>query len=98
MLSPNTMTALEGLTKAGVLAPDAAADLTGALRLWHNVQQMLKLTTLDQEIDESEAPPSLLSLMAGAAGAVDFAALKRDMDDKAARAVARYRDIAGRGD
>ncbi len=98
LLHQNTMAALGGLAAANVLTPDAASDLTGGLRLWHNVQQMLKLTTLDQEIDESEAARSLLALMARVSGAVDFAALKRDMDDKAARALARYRDIVERGD
>jgi glutamate-ammonia-ligase adenylyltransferase len=97
LLNGNTMAALEGLAAAGVLSADAAADLTGALRLWHQVQQLLKLTTLDQEIDEAEAAPSLLALLARAAGAVDFAALKRDMDDKAARAFARYREIVEGG-
>src|SRR6185312_8808441 len=96
VLQQNTMAALEKLAEAGALTPDDASDLTGALRLWHNVQQMLKLTTLDQEIDEGEAAPSLLALIARASGAVDFAALKRDMDDKAARAYARYRGIIGR--
>ena len=96
VLHPNTMAALETLAAAGILTPDEAADLTAALRLWHNVQQMLKLTTLDQEIDENVAAPSLLALIARASGDVDFAALKRDMDDKAARAHARYRAIIGR--
>jgi glutamate-ammonia-ligase adenylyltransferase len=97
-LNGNTMAALEGLTAVGVLTPDAASDLMAALRLWHSVQQLLKLTTRDQEIDEGEAAPSFLALMARAAGAVDFATLKRDMDDKAARAFARYREIVARGE
>jgi [glutamine synthetase] adenylyltransferase / [glutamine synthetase]-adenylyl-L-tyrosine phosphorylase len=98
LLNPNTMAALEGLAAAGVLAPDAAGDLIAALKLWHNVQQMLKLSTRDQEIDESEAAPSFLALMARVSGAVDFATLKRDMDDMAARAFARYRGIVARED
>ncbi|MGH6981360.1 MAG: bifunctional [glutamine synthetase] adenylyltransferase/[glutamine synthetase]-adenylyl-L-tyrosine phosphorylase, partial [Stellaceae bacterium] len=96
ILRQNTMAALEKLATERVLAPDEAGDLIGALRLWGNVQQMLKLTTLDQEIDESEAAPSHLALIARVSGAVDFGALKRDMDDKAARAFARYRAIVGR--
>jgi [glutamine synthetase] adenylyltransferase / [glutamine synthetase]-adenylyl-L-tyrosine phosphorylase len=97
LLHSNTVAALESLASVHVLAPDEAADLADALRLWHNVQQMLKLTTFDQEIDEAAASPSLLTLMAHSAGAVDFAALKRDMDDKAARAFARYRNIVTGG-
>jgi hypothetical protein len=56
---------------------------------------MLKLTTVEQTIDETEAAPSFLALMARAGGAVDFAGLKRNMDDRAARAFARYREIVG---
>jgi glutamate-ammonia-ligase adenylyltransferase len=95
LLDGNTMAALDKLVAAGVLAGDAAADLKDALRLWHNVQQMLKLTTVEQTIDETEAAPSFLALMARAGGAVDFAGLKRNMDDRAARAFARYREIVG---
>ncbi len=93
LLDSNTMSALERLAQAGLLGGDAAADLTAALRLWHNVQQMLKLTTVDAEIDEAGASAAFLALMARAAGAVDFAALKQDMDQKAARAEARYCEI-----
>jgi len=93
ILDGNTMSALERLAQREVLAPDAAADLTAALRLWHNVQQILKLTTVDAKIDEAEAAPAFLALVARGADAVDFAALKRDMDRKAARAEARYHEI-----
>ncbi len=93
LLDGNTMSALERLARRGVLAGDAAADLTAALLLWHNVQQMLKLTTIDAEIDAAGAAPAFLALVARAAGAVDFAALKQDMDQKAARVEARYHAI-----
>jgi glutamate-ammonia-ligase adenylyltransferase len=97
LLHRNSMAALDALAAAGVLDRAAADALTTALRLWHNVQQMLKLTTFDLEIDEADAPPSFLALMARAAGAIDFAALKRDMDEQAARAFALYRGIVERG-
>jgi glutamate-ammonia-ligase adenylyltransferase len=97
LLDRNTMAALDKFARAGILPADAAADLRDALRLWHNVQQMLKLTTVRQTIDETEASASFLALMARAGGAVDFAGLKRDMDDKAARAFARYREMVGEG-
>ena len=93
LLHPNTMAALRALAGAGVLDAEAAADLTAALALWQNVQQMLRLATLEQEIDETAATPAFLALMARSAGAIDFIRLKRDMDDKAARAFARYRSI-----
>ena len=97
ILNGNTMSALQHLAQAGLLDHDAAADLTAALQLWHNVQQMVKLTTVDARIDEATAAPAFLQLLARAAGAVDFAALKRDMDQKAARAHARYREIVAEG-
>ncbi|MGH6989181.1 MAG: bifunctional [glutamine synthetase] adenylyltransferase/[glutamine synthetase]-adenylyl-L-tyrosine phosphorylase [Stellaceae bacterium] len=89
LVHPNTMSALHGMAAAGVLDQDAALDLTQALRLWHAVQQMLKLATMDQEIDENSSP-ALLALMARSGGAIDFAELKRNMDDRAGRAYARY--------
>jgi glutamate-ammonia-ligase adenylyltransferase len=97
LLRRNTMAALEAMGAAGILDAATAATLMTALRLWHNVQQMLKLTTFDQEIDEADAAPSFLALMARSGGAIDFAALKRDMDENAARAFALYRTIVERG-
>ncbi|HEX4110911.1 MAG TPA: bifunctional [glutamine synthetase] adenylyltransferase/[glutamine synthetase]-adenylyl-L-tyrosine phosphorylase [Stellaceae bacterium] len=97
LLHRNTMAALDASATAGILDRDAAGALMTALRLWHNVQQMLKLTTFDQEIDEADAAPSFLALMARSAGAIDFAALKRDMDEHATRAFALYRTIVERG-
>jgi [glutamine synthetase] adenylyltransferase / [glutamine synthetase]-adenylyl-L-tyrosine phosphorylase len=97
LLRENTAEALAALEAAGALAADSARELLAALRLWHAVQQMLKLTTVDQEIDEATAAPAFLALMARAAGAVDFASLKRDMDRNAARAFALYRMIIERG-
>jgi [glutamine synthetase] adenylyltransferase / [glutamine synthetase]-adenylyl-L-tyrosine phosphorylase len=93
VLRENTATALEALRDAGALDPSAAETLIGALRLWHNVQQMLKLATLDLKIDEAGAAPAFLAAMARAAGAVDFARLKSDMEDTAARSFALYRTI-----
>jgi [glutamine synthetase] adenylyltransferase / [glutamine synthetase]-adenylyl-L-tyrosine phosphorylase len=93
LIHPNTMAALQTLAAANILAPETAADLIGALRLWHGVQQMLKLATLEEGISETATSPAFLAAMARTAGAVDFAALKRDMDDRAARAFMRYRSL-----
>lgn len=97
LLDPNTMAALEKLARAGILRVDAAGDLISALRLWHSVQQLLKLTTTEPTVDEGESSPAFLALLARAGGAVDFTALKRDMDDKARRAFARYCEIVEEG-
>ncbi len=93
LLRENTAEALAALEAAGVLAADTARELLAALKLWHAVQQMLKLTSVEQEIDETAAAPAFLALMARAAGAVDFARLKRNMDEAAESAFARFQAI-----
>ena len=89
VLHQNTAEALAALGEAGVLDPATGADLLEALRLWRNLQAMVKLT-VQEPFDEAAAPPALQALLARCAGAIDFARLKADMDAAAAHAHARY--------
>jgi [glutamine synthetase] adenylyltransferase / [glutamine synthetase]-adenylyl-L-tyrosine phosphorylase len=91
-LQQNTAAALQALARIGALGAEAAAELGAALRLWRNVQGLLKLTVVEP-FDETAATPALRALLAHGAGAVDFAALTADMEEAAARALGHYRAI-----
>jgi glutamate-ammonia-ligase adenylyltransferase len=89
LLHQNTRASLLALAENGDLAPEDAHTLVAALMLWRNVQGLLKLT-VEEPFDESQASPALKSILAKGAGAVDFAALKADMDASAKRALRLY--------
>ena len=89
MLMANTIAALAAALRAGEIEAQAAHDLTQALTLWRNVQGFLKLTG-EEPFDADQAPGALQALIAAGAGAVDFPALKTDMDAAAARAQSHY--------
>jgi glutamate-ammonia-ligase adenylyltransferase len=75
---------------AALPLPEAdRAALLGALRLWQRVQSLLKLLVEDA-FDERTASPALEAALARGAGAVDFATLKTDMTEAAARAKTLY--------
>jgi glutamate-ammonia-ligase adenylyltransferase len=92
VLRQNTAASLAALAEIGALDGGVAADLLAALRLWRNVQGLIKLTVAEP-FDEAAATPALRTLLARGAGAVDFAALKSDMEAAAARTLAHYRAI-----
>jgi [glutamine synthetase] adenylyltransferase / [glutamine synthetase]-adenylyl-L-tyrosine phosphorylase len=85
VLAGNTTVALTRLAKAGVLDPAIADDLIGAMKLWRNVQAVLRLT-LETRFDEAAAPDGLRAALARGAGADDFDSLRADMFDTASRA------------
>jgi [glutamine synthetase] adenylyltransferase / [glutamine synthetase]-adenylyl-L-tyrosine phosphorylase len=58
VLSSNTGEALSKLAAAGLLAPDVAARLGSAWRLWSDLQQMLRVCVAG-EFDPETAPPPL---------------------------------------
>ena len=96
-LRQNTTEALLALARAGALDAAAAADLVAALRLWRNLQGLIKLT-VDEPFDEDAAAPALKQLLARGAGAVDFAGLKTDMESaaqKSDRPLPRHRRGGG---
>ncbi|MBX6367373.1 MAG: bifunctional [glutamine synthetase] adenylyltransferase/[glutamine synthetase]-adenylyl-L-tyrosine phosphorylase [Rhodospirillales bacterium] len=81
----NTAEALAALP----LADGDRQALIDALRLWQRVQCLLKLL-VERDFDENAASPALKAALARGAGAVDFATLKTDMTEAAARAKALY--------
>jgi glutamate-ammonia-ligase adenylyltransferase len=95
VIHPNTTAALEGLACIGALEPEDAATLIDAMRLWREVQGLLKLL-VEGEFDEATAPDGLKATLARLAGCVDFAALKRDMESATERVRAIYDRIVER--
>jgi|CXWL01.1.fsa_nt_gi glutamate-ammonia-ligase adenylyltransferase len=78
VLSTNTGEALGRLTAAGALAPNVAARLSKAWRLWSDLQQTQRICvegTLDAEL----APAPLQARFAALAGAADWDALEATM-------------------
>jgi [glutamine synthetase] adenylyltransferase / [glutamine synthetase]-adenylyl-L-tyrosine phosphorylase len=96
-LRQNTTEALLTLVRAGALGAGAARELVGALRLWRNLQGLIKLT-VNEPFDEDAAAPALKQLLARGAGAVDFAGLKTDMEAAAQKAIGHYRAIVEAAD
>ena len=92
VLRQNTRAALLALAECGALTRQDAETLAAALMLWRNVQGLLKLT-VEEPFDESQASPALKSILAKGAGAVDFAALKADMDASAKRVLRLYENL-----
>lgn len=85
ILHANTRGALTALAAAGALTHGDCETLIHALTLWRNVQGLLKLT-VPEPFDETATPPTVKDLIAHGAAAIDFNALKQDME-AAARAV-----------
>jgi glutamate-ammonia-ligase adenylyltransferase len=88
----NTSAAFAALAASGHLHGAAADALVAALRLWRQVQGVLKLVLADG-VEEEGLPPALKSVLVRGADAVDFAALKSDMTKAARRVHAQYRAI-----
>jgi len=75
VLSANTSDAFERLKRAGALDAKIADELVAATRLWRRVQGITRLAA-EREFDEEKAPDGLRRIVARAADAVDFDALK----------------------
>jgi glutamate-ammonia-ligase adenylyltransferase len=92
VLHQQTRAALRALEDAGALDGGAAKELLTALALWRSIQSLLKLT-VEEPFDEAQASPALRALLAKGTGAVDFDALKVDMEAAAERALCVYETI-----
>ena len=92
ILEKSAASAIERAAKAGLIARTAATNLDAALRLWHAVQGLMRLTIGD-DLDEATAGTGLLRALARGAGAADFAALKRQMKTAAGRVRRHFADI-----
>jgi glutamate-ammonia-ligase adenylyltransferase len=75
LVRPATAEAIDALAQAKALPAADAATLRGAFALFAAIQAMLRLTWAE-EFDPDTAPEALKTVLARAAGAVDFAALR----------------------
>jgi [glutamine synthetase] adenylyltransferase / [glutamine synthetase]-adenylyl-L-tyrosine phosphorylase len=74
ILGPSTAAVLDEAARLGVLAPQDAAILRPAVRLFHDLTQILRLC-LPGKFDPASASAGVLTLLARAADLPDFAAL-----------------------
>ncbi len=74
ILDPSTAQVLDKAASLGVLAPQDAAILRPAVRLFHDLTQVMRLC-LPGKFDPASASPGVLSLLARAADLPDFPAL-----------------------
>ena len=92
VLARNTTEALRRLRAAGVLDAPMTATLTGALRLWRNVQGVLRLS-VGESFDEATVTEGCRGFVAHACGREDFAALREEIADTAASCHAIFRRL-----
>ena len=66
-----------------------ATDVAEALRLWHRVQAVLRITT-SEGMDNESGPKSPREALSRATGCTDFAAAQAHMDAVASRVHAHF--------
>jgi [glutamine synthetase] adenylyltransferase / [glutamine synthetase]-adenylyl-L-tyrosine phosphorylase len=88
---PATSEAIASLAAARVLDKPEAATLSEAFALFSTIQAMLRLTW-PEEFDPDTAPRALLDVLAKAAGAVDFAALRAHVEKTGAAVRALFEE------
>jgi glutamate-ammonia-ligase adenylyltransferase len=84
ILDASTARVLEKAARAGILSADEAEIIRPAIRLYHDLTQILRLC-LNQPFDPKAAGPGLLSLLARAADVPDFATLDAHLAESQAR-------------
>jgi len=92
VLAANTTEALSRLADAGVLDREIADDLIAAMHLWRKVQGVLRLS-FGAEFEEENAPEGARAVLARAAGADDFDALKEQIVATAAGVRHHFSDL-----
>jgi glutamate-ammonia-ligase adenylyltransferase len=80
ILDTSTVRTLEKAARLGVLAPEDAAVLRPAVRLFHDLTQILRLC-LSSTFDPQTASPGILGLLARAADLPDFPTLAAHLKD-----------------
>jgi len=80
ILDTSTARSLEKAARLGVLAPEDAAILRPAVRLFHDLVQVLRLC-LPGTLDPKTASAGVLTLLARAADLPDFPALQAHVED-----------------
>jgi len=89
ILSPSPVEALERIATVGLIEPKTATDVAEALRLWHRVQAILRITGGDG-LDDDTGPRSPREALVRATGCKDFDAARTYVDTVAATVQAHY--------
>jgi glutamate-ammonia-ligase adenylyltransferase len=97
LLDQSTARVMERAAQAGLLAPADAEILRPAVRLYHNLHQVLRLC-LTRPFDPRHASAGLLSLLARAADVPDFATLEAYLTETQARVRQSFERILGHSD
>ncbi|MBE7637024.1 bifunctional [glutamine synthetase] adenylyltransferase/[glutamine synthetase]-adenylyl-L-tyrosine phosphorylase [Sneathiella sp. P13V-1] len=81
ILEPNTISALEKLGDAGLIDPKDARDLTSAMKLYLNLQGLIRLSLNDRVVTD-DIPIALKEALAIAGGQPDFPMLCDYLQDR----------------
>jgi glutamate-ammonia-ligase adenylyltransferase len=95
ILDTSTARVLEKARDLRILAPEDADVLRPAVRLYHDLTQILRLC-LPGPFDPKTAAPGLLQLLARAGDVPDFAALEATLSDMQTRVRASFVRILGK--
>ena len=95
ILDTSTARVLERAARLGLLEPDDAEALRPAVRLFHDLTQILRLC-LPSAFDPKIASPGVLELLARAADLPDFAALSAHLGETQRAVRARFVRILGK--
>ncbi len=95
LLDTSTARALDKAWRLGVLRPEDAEVLRPAVRLYHDLTQILRLC-LSGPFDPKTAAPELLRLLARAADLPDFATLDASIGETQAKVRASFERILGK--
>jgi len=94
VLDPSTGLAIRKLARAGALSGDAADELDAALRLFHEITQMVRLS-LGDPADPRKASEGFKRRLANILGVPDFALIELELAAAEERVAARFAEIVG---
>jgi glutamate-ammonia-ligase adenylyltransferase len=95
ILDPSTARVLEKAWRLGIITTAQAEVLRPAMRLFHDLTQILRLC-LNGRFDPKSTRPGLLGLLTRAADVPDFATLESHVADTQAKVRATFIEILGR--
>ncbi|MGH6931538.1 MAG: bifunctional [glutamine synthetase] adenylyltransferase/[glutamine synthetase]-adenylyl-L-tyrosine phosphorylase [Dongiaceae bacterium] len=92
VLSPGVADSLDRMIGAGILPAAVGNDLREAVKLWHRLFGMLRLT-IGQQFDEATLPAGISRTLAKTGGVGDFAALKALVEATATRVTDHFQNL-----
>jgi glutamate-ammonia-ligase adenylyltransferase len=92
VLARNTTEALRRLCDAGLIDEATTGTLTDAMRLWRNVQGVLRLS-VGENFDEAAVSEGCRAFVARVCGRENFLTLREEIADTAARCHAIFRKM-----